>query len=95
MISKEAIKRGYNRGNYTVGAHTRPAWATDITRSGGAKGMQVDPVAISEATFDRLRVIADEVLTSEADVISWTRDWWAGSMIAETQGAPALSLIHI
>lgn len=70
MISKEAIKRGYNRGNYTVGAHTRPAWATDITRSGGAKGMQVDPVAISEATFDRLRVIADEVLTSEADVIS-------------------------
>lgn len=21
MISKEAIKRGYNRGNYTVGAH--------------------------------------------------------------------------
>lgn len=91
MISKEAIKRGYNRGNYTVGAHTRPAWATDITSSGGAKGMQVDPVAISEATFDRLRVIADEVLMSEADVITWTRDWWAGSMIAETQGAPATS----
>ena len=74
MISKEAIKRGYNRGNYTVGAHTRPAWATDIKSSGGAKGMQIDPVAMSEATFDRLRVIADEVLTSESDVITWTRD---------------------
>ncbi|WP_255574984.1 FAD-binding oxidoreductase, partial [Citrobacter sp. Colony219] len=53
--------------------------------------MQIDPVAMSEATFDRLRVIADEVLTSESDVITWTRDWWAGSMIAETQGAPATS----
>ena len=37
MISKEAIKRGYNRGNYTVGAHTRPAWATDITRMRGSR----------------------------------------------------------
>jgi alkyldihydroxyacetonephosphate synthase len=27
MISKEAIKRGYNRGNYLVGVHTPPGWA--------------------------------------------------------------------
>ena len=91
MISKDAIKRGYNRGNYTVGAHTRPTWATDVKCSGGAKGMQIDPVELNEATFDRLRVIADEVLTSESEVITWTRDWWAGSMIAETQGTPATS----
>ena len=90
MISKDAIKRGYNRGNYTVGAHTRPTWATDVKCSGGAKGMQIDPVELNEATFDRLRVIADEVLTSESEVITWTRDWWAGSMIAE----PRVPLLH-
>ena len=27
MISKEAIKRGYNRGNYVVGAHTPPPYS--------------------------------------------------------------------
>jgi hypothetical protein len=36
MISKEAIKRGYNRGNYVVGKHTprtsRPASRRRRTR---------------------------------------------------------------
>ena len=30
MISKEAIRRGYNRGNYTVGAPTVPPWAAPL-----------------------------------------------------------------
>ncbi len=89
MISKEAIKRGYNRGNYIVGAHTPPAWATRIEKSDGSKGMQNDPVKVNEAIIAMLRPVSNEVLTAQSDVITWTRDWWAASMIAETQGAPA------
>ena len=89
MISKEAIKRGYNRGNYVVGAHTPPAYAAALTQTGSEPGLQRDPVRLSAGQIDALRHVADEVLTGTADVVAWTRDWWAGSMMSETGGKPA------
>ncbi|HBL64636.1 MAG TPA: FAD-binding oxidoreductase [Achromobacter sp.] len=91
MISKEAIKRGYNRGNYVVGAHTPPAYAATLTDVGAGTepGLQRDPVRVSDAQVDALRHVADNVMTATADVVAWTRDWWAGSMVSETGGKPA------
>jgi alkyldihydroxyacetonephosphate synthase len=91
MISKEAIKRGYNRGNYLVGVHTPPGWAAQ-SQAEGCGDMQRDPVTVSDSVVDQLRSVANEVLTARHDVVSWTRDWWAGSMIAETDGNPATPL---
>lgn len=89
MISKEAIKRGYNRGNYVVGAHTPPAYAATLTATGTEPGLQRKPVRVTDAQIDALRHVADDVLTATADVVTWTRDWWAGSMVTETGGKPA------
>lgn len=89
MISKEAIQRGYNRGRYVVGAHTPPGFAATLKEVGTEPGLQHDPIAVSDAVVAELRSVADEVLTGTADVASWTRDWWAGSMITETAGKPA------
>ncbi|PJM89326.1 FAD-binding oxidoreductase [Achromobacter ruhlandii] len=89
MISKEAIKRGYNRGNYVVGAHTPPAYAAGPARTGSEPGLQRDPVSVPAAQVEALRAAADEVLTASADAVAWTRDWWAGSMMTETAGRPA------
>ena len=46
MISKEAIKRGYNRGKYVVGAHTPPAYAATLAQTGTEPGLQRDPVPV-------------------------------------------------
>lgn len=89
MISKEAIKRGYNRGNYVVGAHTPPGYAATITETPDAPGLQRDAVPLDDATLAALRQVADAVLTGTGDVVTWTRDWWAGSMMTETGGKPA------
>lgn len=89
MISKEAIKRGYNRGNYVVGAHTPPAYAASLTQTGSESGLQRDPVRVMDAQIDALRHVADDVLTGIDNVVTWTRDWWAGSMVSETGGKPA------
>jgi alkyldihydroxyacetonephosphate synthase len=89
MISKEAVKRGYNRGNYIVGAHTPPAYAARLESIGSTPGLQRAPVSVTPAQVDALRPLADEVLTDTANVVAWTRDWWAGSMITETAGKPA------
>lgn len=95
MISKEALKRGYNRGNYRVGVHTPPGWAAQQMPEGSGPGMQRDPVTVNEAVVDQLRAVADEVLTTRRDVVNWTRDWWAASMIAETEGSPATPVATI
>ena len=81
MISKEAIKRGYNRGNYVVGKHTPPHFAGSITATPDAPGLQRDAVAVDNDALDALRKAADHVLTATSDVVEWTRDWWAGSMM--------------
>ncbi|MCW8166442.1 FAD-binding oxidoreductase [Verminephrobacter aporrectodeae subsp. tuberculatae] len=89
MISKQAIQRGYNRGNYVVGAHTPPGYAAGIREAPDIPGLQRDALAISTADLDALRQVADEVLTATGDMVRWTRDWWAGSMMTETGGKPA------
>jgi len=89
MISKEAIKRGYNRGNYTVGAPTPPAWSVARPQTGTEAALQSNPVCLSAQQIDVLRALGDEVLVSRQDVVDATRDWWAGTMIAETDGKPA------
>ncbi len=91
MISKEAIKRGYNRGNYIVGAHTPPPWSASLKdkETGSEAGLQHEPVKLSAQQIDALRGVADEVLTQTPDVVNWTRDWWAASMVTETGGKPA------
>lgn len=89
MISKEAIKRGYNRGNYVVGAHTPPGYAATLTGTGAEPGLQREPVPVPANVVDALRQVADDVLTDVANVVAWTRDWWAGSMMTETAGRPA------
>ncbi|SSW62778.1 FAD-binding oxidoreductase [Achromobacter agilis] len=89
MISKEAIKRGYNRGKYVVGAHTPPAYAATLAQTGTEPGLQRDPVRVSAELVEALRGVSDDVLTATADVVAWTRDWWAGSMMTETAGKPA------
>ncbi|KAG1256423.1 hypothetical protein G6F68_009796 [Rhizopus microsporus] len=81
--------RGYNRGNYVVGAHTPPAYAAALAQTGSEPGLQRDPVRVSTGQIDALRHVADEVLTDTTDVVAWTRDWWAGSRMSETGGKPA------
>lgn len=89
MISKEAIKRGYNRGNYVVGAPTPVPYSVGLKAGKGNKNLEVDPVNVSSSVIEKLKSIADEVLTERNDVVKNTRDWWAGTMIAETSGNPA------
>lgn len=89
MISKSAIERGFNRGNYVVGAPTPPKYAHSLEPVVGPARFQTAPVLVPEDVVDKLRAIADEVVTETAEVVRATRDWWAGSMIAETSGTPA------
>ncbi|PSS61934.1 FAD-binding oxidoreductase [Ensifer sp. NM-2] len=89
MISKEAIKRGYNRGNYVVGAPTQPHYAGSITEIGTKADLAQNAVSVEAALVKKLREIADEVMTERDDLVVNTRDWWARTMIAETSGKPA------
>ncbi|NOV17723.1 FAD-binding oxidoreductase [Ensifer adhaerens] len=89
MISREAIKRGYNRGNYVVGAPTQPHYAGNITEIGTKADLAQNAVSVEAALVKKLREIADEVMTERDDLVVNTRDWWARTMIAETSGKPA------
>lgn len=88
MISKDGIQRGFNRGNYVVGAHTPPYFANEDSVA-GESSMQVDVVDIPENVLGKIRDLGIDVTTDEKDVINGTRDWWARTMIAETSGNPA------
>lgn len=90
MISKEAIKRGYNRGNYLVGKPTPPSYSVNISEIGQIASLSHNPVNVDISIVNKLRTIADEVLTSREDIVVNTRDWWARTMIAETEGKPAV-----
>lgn len=85
MLSKEAIKRKYNRGDYTVGAHTVPKFA----RQGAPEAHEPRfpaTTSLPEGFVETLAGIAGvtEVITDPATVTDGVRDWWAGTMIAET-----------
>ena len=89
MISMEAVKRGYNRGNYVVGAPTPPHYAASVETIGEGAYFQKDVAVVPEAAVADLKAGADQVITDTASVVAGTRDWWAGSMIGETAGIPA------
>jgi alkyldihydroxyacetonephosphate synthase len=89
MLSKDAIRRGYNRGRYVVGAHTPPAYVARVKETSATPGLQRDPVAVGPDIIASLRKVADHVIIDTPDVVAWTRDWWAGSMMTETAGKPA------
>lgn len=73
MISKEAVKRGYNRGNYTVGAPTQPRFAQSVGDVAGEPAFSINPVTVPKETVERLRAAADQVITDPALVREGTR----------------------
>lgn len=89
MISKEAIKRGYNRGNYVVGAPTPVPYSVGLDVGQGDRGLERAPIKIPADLVEKLKKNADVVLTAREDVANNTRDWWARTMIADTSGNPA------
>jgi alkyldihydroxyacetonephosphate synthase len=89
VISKEAVKRGYNRGNYVVGAPTPPAYVASLEDAPGASHFQRDVVEVPADVIAELRSAADTVATDRSAIVEAGRDWWAGSMIPETSGQPA------
>lgn len=90
MISRQTITHPFNRGDYTVGAPTPPRWArTTPVGDGGAALQSADPVPVPDAVLAALRDAAHAVHVERAEVVARTRDWWAGSMIGETDGHPA------
>ncbi|MGB3376195.1 MAG: FAD-binding oxidoreductase [Microbacterium sp.] len=91
MISKEAIRRGFNRGAYVVGAPTPPHYAATFEPRPGPAGFQHDVMSVPPEVEERLRSVADDVVVDPIEVIRSTRDWWVGTMISETGGEPAAS----
>lgn len=99
-ISREAILRGYNRGNYVVGDHTAPAWSGAINENASQSPRFSSPeyVEVSDAVTTQLSSIVDEIIVDEATVQAEIRDWWAGTMIAETEhraGAPGVVVAKV
>lgn len=90
MISKEAIKRGYNRGNYVVGAPTPPHYAASVGEIGGKAALASNAISVGADLVEELRAASDEVLIAREEFVKNTRDWWAGTMVAETSGTPAV-----
>ena len=93
MISKQFQVTGYSEGYYKVGEFTPPRWVDDglakpIT---GATPRYGDGrvVAVPEGIVEQLRGIGDAVYTGTDETAERTRDWWPGTMLAHTDGAPA------
>ncbi|GAA1844852.1 FAD-binding oxidoreductase [Brevibacterium marinum] len=85
MLSKEALKRKYNRGDYTVGGHTIPKFA----KAGAPEAREPrfpGATALPTGFADSFAGIAgiDEIITDQQAVTEGVRDWWADTMIAET-----------
>jgi alkyldihydroxyacetonephosphate synthase len=89
MISKNAIAQPFNRGNYVVGAPTPPRYAPAFPPKTGEASWQTDAVVIADDLVQQLREISDGVTTNPDQVVRGTRDWWAGTMIPDTEGRPA------
>ncbi|MBO8191334.1 FAD-binding oxidoreductase [Streptomyces oryzae] len=89
MISRQTVTHPFNRGRYTVGAPSPSAWAQRTPVGDGAAALQRDPVEVPGPVLDALRRAARAVHTEREEVVARTRDWWAGSMIGETEGRPA------
>ncbi|MBP6686144.1 MAG: FAD-binding oxidoreductase, partial [Leucobacter sp.] len=62
MMSREAVRRGYNKRNYVVGAHTPPGWAPATVETDQTTGsLQYDVVEVPDAVIAELREIAISV----------------------------------
>ena len=99
MISKEAIRRGFNRGRHRVGEATPPYWDDRVpTRPAGApRWSDAELVLPSPQQLAELGEAGLEVVTEPDAVTAGTRDWWPGTMIAETDGraaAPLAPIVH-
>lgn len=85
MLSKEALKRKYNRGDYTVGAHTVPKFAQNgapEAREPRFPGAAALPTGFADSLAEIPGV--ERLVTESEAVTTGVRDWWAGTMIAET-----------
>ncbi|KOG91040.1 FAD-binding oxidoreductase [Streptomyces varsoviensis] len=89
MISRQTITHPFNRGDYTVGAPTPPRWARTTPPGEGAASLQPAAVEVPGPVVEELRAAAKAVHVERDEVVARTRDWWAGSMIGETDGNPA------
>lgn len=89
MISRQTITFPFNHGNYISGAPNPPRYAETTPPGAGAASLQGTVVPVPADVLDRLRAAAAAVHTERDEVVRRTRDWWAGSMIGETDGRPA------
>ncbi|MEW2218508.1 FAD-binding oxidoreductase [Streptomyces sp. NPDC006990] len=89
MISRQTVTHPFNRGRYTVGAPSPANWAQRTPVGEGPAALQHAPVEVPAEVVEELRSAARAVHTGRAEVVVRTRDWWAGSMIGETEGRPA------
>jgi alkyldihydroxyacetonephosphate synthase len=89
MISRQTITNPFNRGDYIVGAPTPPKWARSTPVGEGEASLQSAVVTVPAAVVEELRGVAKAVYTDRDEVVTRTRDWWAGTMIGETDGRPA------
>ncbi|WP_026403826.1 FAD-binding oxidoreductase [Actinomadura rifamycini] len=89
MISRQTVTHPFNRGDYVVGAPTPPRWAADCPPGDGPASLQGEVVRVPDAVVAELRAVAAAVHAERDEVVWRTRDWWAGTSIGETDGAPA------
>ncbi len=89
MISRQTITHPFNRGDYTVGAPSQAKWARNTPVGDGPAALQGETVTVPDGVLAELREVAAAVHVERAEVVARTRDWWAGSMIGETEGRPA------
>ncbi|MYW60167.1 MULTISPECIES: FAD-binding oxidoreductase [unclassified Streptomyces] len=89
MISRQTITHPFNRGDYTVGAPSQAKWARHTPVGDGPAALQGETVTVPDGVLAELREAAAAVHVERAEVVARTRDWWAGSMIGETEGRPA------
>ncbi|MEV5573133.1 FAD-binding oxidoreductase [Spirillospora sp. NPDC052269] len=89
MISRQTITHPFNRGDYVVGAPSPSRWARNTEIGDGPAALQGEVVTVPDAVVEALRGAAKAVHTARDEIVTRTRDWWAGSMIGETDGRPA------
>lgn len=93
MISKQLTVTGYADGYYTVGEFTQPRWQSDgLTKpiTGTTPRYAAgDAVVVPHKIVKELEELADAIYTGTEETSAHTRDWWPGTMLAQTAGDPA------
>lgn len=99
MISAEALRRGFNRGRYRVAEPTPPYWDDRVPRrpEGSPRWVHGEVVPVTPAQLVELDDAGIRVTAEPEAVTAAARDWWPGTMIAETDGraaAPLAPVVH-